>query len=1211
MDVRVVLLILATTITATGSQMIYASRNPLAVGSSVTLFSQDIVTTGTWISDNTLIVFIAPGNVNIAVSWNDRVAFNSTTSSLTITSVKLEDSGEYTLQAFSPNNFIHQLTLSVQVPISNVSLTASATNLVEFNDTAVLRCSVLNGTSLSYVWMKGSSEVAVGAGVQLSDGGATLTMVGVTRYDEGSYRCNVSNGLNNAISPPVHLNIYYGPSNTTMTITPTRSAYITGSNITLSCSAESNPPAGVQWMFNGVHLNHFGPELQLEMVAENKSGNYKCILHNTFTSRFTSESGMIRILTPIVAVVVNPTGGPPILHEQYMLHCEVTGYVGNIQWSRNGQPITADNTTVIDMTNRTLLLKPVQLSDNGNYRCEASSPVSNMTSHPYTVEVNYGPMTPVIAAPSMALTGQMVTLNCSSDSHPPSHISWYFNGSLQATASELVIGPLTFNMSGQYTCMAHNNITGKNSSADTMLTILAPVTMASIKIVGAQPIMNHTFTLTCETAGSVHYIGWMYNMSQLHADNTKNISMDNATLTFNPVTNADNGDYRCEANNALSHFVGPIFSLEVFYGPHKPTIMGPSFLGAGDNAPFSCYASSNPPSSYTWFFNGSLVSNTSEYVSPPLTKYMSGTYTCMAYNNITGKNSTAYKMLTVLAPVTMASIKIVGAQPIENHTFTLTCETVGSVESVIWMYNWFPLYVDNRRNLSMDNTTLTFDPVMTSDDGSYQCVASNQFSRNYSHIFSLDVFYGPEMPAIMGPNAAKRRDNATFSCYASSNPPCSYQWFFNGSVVSNASEYVASLLTDESSVMYTCMAYNNITGKNSTAYKMLTVFDPIEDVQIETPMYPAIVGHFYDLTCNVTGTAEHFYWMKNGELLHEDNRTVFYMDNKIVTFNPLELNDTGLYECMALNPFWNKTSPSYILLMNYGPETAMIDGPAFAEDGHSAVFTCSAKSVPPSHYSWWFNGSSVANSSVFTTYPLSFNMSGEYTCLAYNNVTGNNSTNSKMLTVIEAISSVMIRSTTVPINSDDFTLTCDVSGPYDMIYWMKDNMHLNMTNSTANPLMSYHIKNNMLYFTPVSRVDDGTYECVATNQAGQHKSPTYMLLVNYGPLNVMISGPDKANIGSSVSLTCSAETQPDCDFHWFFNNPLSPNVEAGAVITFSVTKQNAGIYVCRARNPVTNIEAFQYKTFMVIGHASVLHFHSRGVLMLMGVFALSFPVLFN
>ena len=78
----------------------------------------------------------------------------------------------------------------------------------------------------------------------------------------------------------------------------------------------------------------------------------------------------------------------------------------------------------------------------------------------------------------------------------------------------------------------------------------------------------------------------------------------------------------------------------------------------------------------------------------------------------------------------------------------------------------------------------------------------------------------------------------------------------------------------------------------------------------------------------------------------------------------------------------------------------MIDGPAFAEMGHNATFHCHAKSMPPSHYSWWFNGSNVANSSVFTTDRLSFNMSGEYTCKAYNHVTGKNSTNSKMLTVI-------------------------------------------------------------------------------------------------------------------------------------------------------------------------------------------------------------------
>lgn len=93
------------------------------------------------------------------------------------------------------------------MPVSNVTLWAQATNLVEFNDTAVLMCSVSNGSSLSYAWLKDSSVVTAGGGVQLSDGGATLTMVGVTRYEEGLFRCNVSNDISYAISPPVQLNI--------------------------------------------------------------------------------------------------------------------------------------------------------------------------------------------------------------------------------------------------------------------------------------------------------------------------------------------------------------------------------------------------------------------------------------------------------------------------------------------------------------------------------------------------------------------------------------------------------------------------------------------------------------------------------------------------------------------------------------------------------------------------------------------------------------------------------------------------------------------------------------------------------------------------------------------------------------------------------------------------------------------------------------------
>lgn len=859
MESPVVFVLILTTITFADhvrSQNIYASENPLPVGSNVTLFSPVHVSAGAWIFNNDLIALLFPGNNAISNSWINRVTYNSSTSSLTLRSLKLDDSGVYTLQ--DVNGFRAQLTLSVQVPISNVTLWAKATNLVEHNDTAVLMCSVSNGSSVSFQWLDGNSTVTAGGEVHLTNGNATLTIFNVTRYYQGPFRCNVSNGISHEISRPLHLNISYGPSNETIMVTPMEHTYKTGSNITLSCSAESSPPAMIQWIVDEVYLNQSGPQLHLKNVTEGNSGNYKCLFHNTVTSRFSSASVLIQVLDPLTAVVVKQSDGPAILHEPFTLQCEVTGSADSIQWWRNGQFISADNTTVFDMNNRTLILNPVQYSDSGYYKCQAFNSVSNMTSSPYIVE----------------------------------------------------------------------------------------------------------------------------------------------------------------------------------------------------------------------------------------------------------------------------------------------------------------------------------------------------------------VIYGPEMPTIMGPTVAKTGDNVTLSCYAASYPPSHYKWYFNDSLVSNMSKYITHNLS-KGVRKYICMAFNNITGKNSSAYIMLTVVDPIENVQVEAPGNPAKEGNSYNLTCNVTGPVDHVYWMKNGEPLPEDNRTVFSMDNKTVSFTPLERYDTGHYQCMAINAVGNMTSTLYMLRVNFGPETPIIHGPAFAETGRYADFNCSAMSVPPSQFSWWFNDSMVANTSMFTVGPLSFNMTGEYTCMAYNSVTEKNSTNSTMLTVIEAIESVMVQNNTIPINYENFTLTCEVVGPYDMIYWMKDNMKLNMNGSTTNPHTSYHTEKNMLHFTPVTMYSDGAYQCVATNQAGQHKSAQFKLLVNYGPLSVNISGPDSAKLGTSnVSLTCSADSRPECHFYWFLNNQSNLLMD-GSVFTFAVTKESEGNYICKARNPVTNITMYQIKTFVVSGHNSDIHFSSQGSVMLMGLFAFSASVLFS
>ena len=77
-------------------------------------------------------------------------------------------------------------------------------------------------------------------------------------------------------------------------------------------------------------------------------------------------------------------------------------------------------------------------------------------------------------------------------------------------------------------------------------------------------------------------------------------------------------------------------------------IHGPTVSELGANVTLTCSASSQPPSTYTWWFNGSQVATGSVYESGTLTLHNIGEYTCMAFNSITNKNSTASHMLDVI-----------------------------------------------------------------------------------------------------------------------------------------------------------------------------------------------------------------------------------------------------------------------------------------------------------------------------------------------------------------------------------------------------------------------------------------------------------------------------------------------------------------------------------------------------------------------------------
>lgn len=87
-----------------------------------------------------------------------------------------------------------------------------------------------------------------------------------------------------------------------------------------------------------------------------------------------------------------------------------------------------------------------------------------------------------------------------------------------------------------------------------------------------------------------------------------------------------------------------------------------------------------------------------------------------------------------------------------------------------------------------------------------------------------------------------------------------------------------------------------------------------------------------------------------------------------------------------------------------------------------------------------------------------------------------------------------------------------------------------------------------------------------------------------------IFGPDSAGLGNSVTLTCSADSVPNCQFQWFFSSSSNSYtyLKSGAVVTFAATYTNVGNYTCQAQNSVTNITLYKNKVINLTGEWALL-----------------------
>ncbi|XP_041843431.1 carcinoembryonic antigen-related cell adhesion molecule 5-like [Melanotaenia boesemani] len=349
-------------------------------------------------------------------------------------------------------------------PVSSVTVTVNNTDLVEFRDSVSLFCSS-SGSFLSFLWMNGSSEVAASDRVQITDGGSTLIIIGVTRYDEGPYSCRVSNPASNAISDPANIIVNYGPENIKLILSPSQGPYEEGSDVNLICSTESRPSAQCTWFLNGNKLPDTGPELPLININLNQSGNYSCQAFNPKTLRYqTSEPATVSVLKRVSNVVVkSDTTDLVEFRDSVSLSCSSSGSSLSFLWMNGSSEVAASDRVQITDGGSTLTIINVTRYDEGPYSCHVSNSFSSGISDSVKVFISYGPEnTDLKISPSQEgfEEGSDIYLFCSAVSRPDAIFQWFLNGDLLSdTGPELKLINIQMDQSGNYSCEAFNSKT--------------------------------------------------------------------------------------------------------------------------------------------------------------------------------------------------------------------------------------------------------------------------------------------------------------------------------------------------------------------------------------------------------------------------------------------------------------------------------------------------------------------------------------------------------------------------------------------------------------------------------------------------------------------------------------------------------------------------------------------------------------------------------
>jgi alpha-tubulin suppressor-like RCC1 family protein len=454
----------------------------------------------------------------------------------------------------------------------------------------------------------------------------------------------------------------------------------------------------------------------------------------------------------------------------------------------------------------------------------------------------------------------------------------------------------------------------------------------------------------------------------------------NVWLALSSVHFGQGGNYQFYATNDFGAVTSSVANLTVLQPPQVTQDIQPQTVIAGTNVTFSVAVIGDAPLHYQWSFNGTPLNDGGNFTGSqtPTLQIASaqptntGVYS-VVITNAAGTASSSAELDVVPPPVfteePTSTTNVVGVSIILSVT-------ASDADSYQWFFNGAPM-TDSARITGTSDSLLSIHSLQTNDTGGYWAIATNIAGAVTSSVATIMVLDLP--PAFGTPPASQIKalgDSVTFSSLALGSQPIGYQWFFEGTPLSDgarvtgATNYVLNItaLQTNDAGHYWLVASND-AGVTTGAVATLTVVVPPSFVLLPTNQtwFAGSTGSF---SVVVTGTEPLSYqWYHGATQLADDARFSGTGSNTLSVSN-VQTSDAGSYTVVVTN-FAGTMSAAASVSVIVPPSITTQPRGRSAPVGLPAIFNASVSGSSPLAYQWQLNGTNLPGAT-FINYTNSF-----------------------------------------------------------------------------------------------------------------------------------------------------------------------------------------------------------------------------------------------